>query len=92
MRARRVLRAGPAAEAVTGPVTRRRKPGRDLFDDPMPERVEPCLARLQSTPPTGYEWAYEVKWDGYRLAIHVTGKQVQIITRGGHDWTARFQP
>ncbi|MGO4405688.1 non-homologous end-joining DNA ligase [Bosea sp. RAF48] len=31
-----------------------------------------------------------MKWDGYRLAIHVAGKQVRIITRGGHDWTPRF--
>ena len=31
-----------------------------------------------------------MKWDGYRLAIHIAGKQVRIITRGGHDWSPRF--
>lgn len=31
-----------------------------------------------------------MKWDGYRLAIHIAGKRVRIITRGGHDWTPRF--
>ncbi|NDK52803.1 non-homologous end-joining DNA ligase [Rhizobium laguerreae] len=58
--------------------------------DPMPARVEPCLALLVSKPPKGPEWAYEVKWDGYRLAIHVEPHRVRVITRGGHDWTHRF--
>lgn len=87
---RRILRAGPAAEVVKGSVARRRKAERDLFVDPMPERVEPCLAKLQSRPPVGDDWAFEVKWDGYRLAIHIVGKRVRIITRGGFDWTPRF--
>ena len=58
--------------------------------DPMPERIEPCLARLISKPPHGDEWSYELKWDGYRLAVHIEPGRVRIITRGGHDWTHRF--
>src|SRR5262249_36169773 len=58
--------------------------------DPMPDRVEPCLALLASKPPKGPQWIYEVKWDGYRLAIHVEPTRVRVITRGGHDWTHRF--
>jgi len=58
--------------------------------DPMPDRIEPCLALLKPAPPTGPDWAYEVKWDGYRLAIHIEPKGVRIVTRGGHDWTHRF--
>jgi bifunctional non-homologous end joining protein LigD len=59
--------------------------------DPMPLRVEPCLALLASQPPTGPDWSFEVKWDGYRLAIHVEPPQgIRILTRGGHDWTHRF--
>ena len=58
--------------------------------DPMPDRIEPCLAKLASKPPQGDEWAYEIKWDGYRLAVHVTPMGIRIITRGGHDWTHRF--
>lgn len=70
---------------------RKRDPAQpNLPLDPMPDRVEPCLALLKSTPPTGPDWAYEVKWDGYRLAIHIEPKGVRIITRGGHDWTHRF--
>lgn len=58
--------------------------------DPMPERIEPCLALLKPIPPGGHDWAYELKWDGYRLAIHIEPNGVRIITRGGHDWTHRF--
>ncbi|MBB3313323.1 bifunctional non-homologous end joining protein LigD [Rhizobium sp. BK196] len=58
--------------------------------DPMPERIEPCLALLKTIPPQGPDWAFEVKWDGYRLAVHIEPSGVRIITRGGHDWTHRF--
>lgn len=58
--------------------------------DPMPDRIEPCLALLKPRPPKGPDWAFEVKWDGYRLAVHIRNGNVKIITRGGHDWTERF--
>jgi bifunctional non-homologous end joining protein LigD len=56
----------------------------------MPERIEPCLALLQARVPAGPDWLFEVKWDGYRLAVHIDRQHVRIITRGGHDWTHRF--
>ncbi|MQW79386.1 hypothetical protein GHK55_06310 [Sinorhizobium meliloti] len=31
-----------------------------------------------------------LRWDGYRLAVHVEPDRVRIITRGGYDWTSRF--
>ena len=58
--------------------------------DPFPDRIEPCLALLANVPPVGPQWAYEVKWDGYRLAVHLNAADVRIITRGGLDWTHRF--
>jgi bifunctional non-homologous end joining protein LigD len=58
--------------------------------DPMPDRIEPCLALLKPKPPRGEQWVYEIKWDGYRLAVHIEPQRVRIITRGGHDWTHRF--
>lgn len=62
----------------------------DLPFDPMPQRVEPCLALLKPKAPTGANWLFEIKWDGYRLAVHIEPGDVRIITRGGHDWTHRF--
>ncbi|MBY5709691.1 non-homologous end-joining DNA ligase [Rhizobium leguminosarum] len=58
--------------------------------DPMPDRIDPCLALLKPKPPKGPQWAFEVKWDGYRLAVHIELGGVRILTRGGHDWTDRF--
>lgn len=58
--------------------------------DPMPPRIEPCLALLKAKPPRGDDWVYEIKWDGYRLAVHVESTGIRILTRGGHDWTDRF--
>ncbi|KSV84385.1 non-homologous end-joining DNA ligase [Sinorhizobium sp. GL28] len=56
----------------------------------MPRRVEPCVATLVDKPPKGPDWAFEVKWDGYRLAVHVEPGEVRAITRGGHNWTKKF--
>lgn len=61
-----------------------------LLFDPMPDRVEPCLAVLKTRPPTGDEWSYDIKRDGYRIAVHRELSGVRILTRGGHDWTSRF--
>ncbi|ARM89531.1 ATP-dependent DNA ligase protein [Rhizobium sp. CIAT894] len=70
---------------------RRRDPAQpNLPLDPMPARIGPCLALLKPRPPKGSQWTYEVKWDGYRLAIHIEPSGVRILTRGGHDWTERF--
>lgn len=79
-----------SAPLQSRPVKRRDPKQPHLPFDPMPERVEPCLALLKSKPPQGDEWSYEIKWDGYRLAVHIEPTGVRIITRGGHDWTHRF--
>ncbi|THK37600.1 ATP-dependent DNA ligase [Ensifer sp. MPMI2T] len=70
--------------------TAAKKPTDGPPSDPMPARVDPCLASLVDKPPTGPDWAFEVKWDGYRLAVHIEPGRVRIITRGGYDWTERF--
>ncbi|TCU29313.1 bifunctional non-homologous end joining protein LigD [Rhizobium azibense] len=72
------------------PIRKRDPEQPNLPFDPMPQRVEPCLALLKTTVPLGPDWLYEVKWDGYRLAIHIEQESVSIVTRGGHDWTLRF--
>ncbi|MGO7903669.1 non-homologous end-joining DNA ligase [Rhizobium leguminosarum] len=85
----------PLLRDVDKPVTSRPRKPRDpaqpnLLLDPMPARIEPCLALLKSKPPKGDDWVYEIKWDGYRLSVHVEPTSIRILTRGGHDWTHRF--
>lgn len=70
---------------------RRRDPAQpNLPLDVMPERIDPCLALLKAKPPKGGDWLFEIKWDGYRIAVHIEPGRVRILTRGGHDWTHRF--
>ncbi|RVL15845.1 non-homologous end-joining DNA ligase [Sinorhizobium meliloti] len=70
--------------------TSSKKPREIAPTDPMPARVDPCLATLVGKPPKGPDWAYEVKWDGYRIAVHIESGRVRVLTRGGYDWTERF--
>ncbi len=70
--------------------TFRKKTVPATLSEPMPRRVDPCVATLVDKPPTGPEWAFEVKWDGYRLAVHVEPGEVRAITRGGYDWSKKF--
>jgi bifunctional non-homologous end joining protein LigD len=58
--------------------------------DPMPLRVEPALAALLQKPPARGDWGWEIKWDGYRVHIHIEPGRIRVLTRGGHDWTRRF--
>ncbi|MBY3384014.1 non-homologous end-joining DNA ligase [Rhizobium laguerreae] len=82
---------GEAEAPLRSRPRRRRNPAQpNLPLDPMPDRIDPCLALLRPKPPKGPQWAFEVKWDGYRLAIHIEPTAIRILTRGGHDWTDRF--
>jgi bifunctional non-homologous end joining protein LigD len=56
----------------------------------MPRFVPPQLATLRSKPPAGDNWLHEIKYDGYRLQIHLDKGRVTIRTRTGLDWTKRF--
>jgi len=56
----------------------------------MPDRVEPALALPTERPPQTGDWGWEIKWDGYRLHVHIEGSRVKVLTRNGFDWTGRF--
>ena len=52
--------------------------------------VPPCIPMLAAKPPTGPDWIYEVKHDGYRLQVRRDGDIVLLFTRRGFDWTDRY--
>jgi bifunctional non-homologous end joining protein LigD len=61
--------------------------------EPRPRRKYlPMLATLAKEVPTGDEWLYEVKWDGYRAIVDVFGGEATLTSRNGNDLTARFEP
>lgn len=51
--------------------------------------MEPSLVE---SAPDGDQWLQEVKYDGYRTQIVVTGGDARAYTRRGHDWTDRYAP
>jgi bifunctional non-homologous end joining protein LigD len=87
-RSKPLLRDDQAAKSRPGKPRDPSQP--NLPFDAIPDRIEPALALLRSKAPSGPDWTFEVKFDGYRLAVHIEPTGVRILTRGGHDWTSRF--
>ncbi len=59
---------------------------------PLPLALAPQLATLATAVPrTAKQWAYEIKFDGFRMLSRVDGKDVRLFTRNGHDWTSRLK-
>ena len=56
----------------------------------LPDFVEPELATLSATAPSGRDWVHEIKFDGYRIQARIEGGKVSLRTRNGLDWTAKF--
>src|SRR5450631_1969752 len=56
----------------------------------MPGFIQPQLATLKSTAPKGDQWLHEIKYDGYRVQIHLNKGKRKVYTRTGLDWTKRF--
>ena len=57
-----------------------------------PKFAKPQLATLVDEVPTGNGWMHEIKFDGYRALIAVSGKDVTVWTRNQKDWTDKFGP
>ncbi|HYF56120.1 MAG TPA: DNA ligase D [Salinarimonas sp.] len=70
----------------------RRAPPKGTRKALLPTFVEPCLAKLVDTAPTGTDWLHEIKFDGYRVQARIDGDHVTLLTRKGLDWTDRFGP
>ncbi|SCK08890.1 bifunctional non-homologous end joining protein LigD [Variovorax sp. HW608] len=57
---------------------------------PSPLKLDPQLATLATGVPTAGQWIYEIKFDGYRLMTRIENGKAKLLTRGGHDWTAKM--
>jgi bifunctional non-homologous end joining protein LigD len=52
--------------------------------------IEPMAALLVDTLPTGDDWLYEAKFDGYRALALKDGAKVTLLSRKGNDLTADY--
>ena len=57
----------------------------------FPGFIAPALATSIGKVPSGDRWIHEVKFDGYRVQVHLIDATVKVFTRRGNDWTNRFK-
>ncbi len=57
---------------------------------PLPVFRAPQLATLVDVVPSGSNWLFEMKYDGYRCLASISAREVCLYTRSGIDWTHRF--
>src|SRR3954449_3342319 len=69
----------------------RQKPAAIGVKAAMPDFIEPALATSIEKVPSGARWVHEIKFDGYRVQVHLKDAAVKVFTRRGNDWTNRFQ-
>jgi bifunctional non-homologous end joining protein LigD len=58
---------------------------------PHPGFIPPALATKVERVPSGERWIHEIKFDGYRVQLHMANDDIKIFTRRGNDWTKRFR-
>jgi bifunctional non-homologous end joining protein LigD len=58
---------------------------------PYPGFIEPELATSVEKVPSGERWLHEIKFDGYRVQLHIANDDIKVFTRRGNDWTKRFK-
>jgi bifunctional non-homologous end joining protein LigD len=56
----------------------------------LPDFVEPMKAKLVSSKPSGGDWIYEIKFDGYRALALRGGSETQILSRNQKDLGGKF--
>ena len=56
----------------------------------MPASLDPMLATLSTSVPSGTDWLYEVKWDGYRALCYIDSGKVRMLSRRGLNLNKQF--
>jgi bifunctional non-homologous end joining protein LigD len=51
--------------------------------------VIPAQPVKASRPPSGADWVYEIKQDGYRIIVRRDGPTVRLYSRDAYNWTVR---
>jgi bifunctional non-homologous end joining protein LigD len=56
----------------------------------LPDFVEPMKAKLVDSMPSGGDWIYEIKFDGYRALALRGGSETRILSRNHKDLGGKF--
>ncbi|CAN5917194.1 ATP-dependent DNA ligase [soil metagenome] len=57
---------------------------------PIPKSYAPMEALLVDALPTGDEWQYEPKWDGFRCLVHRDGDAIELMSKAGKPLSRYF--
>jgi ATP-dependent DNA ligase len=76
-----------ASQAIKPGPSRRSQP-----NSPLPLFVPPQLSKLVEKPPSGPQWAHEIKLDGFRMAARIDNGRVQLLTRTRRRPSHEAQP
>ena len=68
----------------------RKKPAAIGAKAAFPGFIEPALATSIEKIPSGERWIHEIKFDGYRVQVHLANEAVKVFTRRGNE-TKRFR-
>ncbi len=56
----------------------------------LPAFIAPQLTKSLAKPPSGPNWAHEIKFDGYRMQLRTEGGKATLLSRKGLDWSDKF--
>ena len=56
----------------------------------MPSNIQPMLATAGTLPDDADHWGLELKWDGVRAIVYISGGEVRAAGRYGIDATGRY--
>jgi hypothetical protein len=68
----------------------RKKPAAIGVKAPLPGFIEPALASSIEKVPSGERWLHEIKFDGYRVQVHLANQEIKVFTRRGERAAREF--
>jgi bifunctional non-homologous end joining protein LigD len=78
----RVVKRPASRAAKSGPSRRGATPSAVRPSGTFPTRRSACFWP---------QWVHEIKLDGFRMAARLDDGRVQLLTRTGLDWTAKYR-
>lgn len=57
----------------------------------LAEFIQPMLCKVAEKPFDDSEWAFEIKWDGYRAIADLSKDDIRLYSRNGIDFSKKFK-
>jgi bifunctional non-homologous end joining protein LigD len=75
----------------TGRAMKEIEEGKEVYNVKNPfEFTSVQLSKLVNEIPSGDDWLFELKYDGYRIIAYIEDNSVKLISRNGKDYTKYF--